>query len=238
MSRRGIALVGILAVPAVLIAAALWEAPRIEHDLTARSEQLLTDRGIAGVAVRFDGRDAVLAGPGVTDPVVALVAGQRGVRQVRVEDRQESVAVLRPELGYPSPSPVIERGSEVLPASRVARKIVEVLGPEGLRFDPGSTELTAAQGVALDRVAALLVPNPSIRLQVAGHTDAVQAGQLTKAELSRQRAAAVAGYLVARGVVAAAMAVEGYGDTRPVADNGTAAGRAANRRVEITVLGG
>jgi outer membrane protein OmpA-like peptidoglycan-associated protein len=243
MSRRGIALGGILAILAVLIAAR-WEGPRIEHGLTVRAQMLLVERGVSGVQVRFDGRDAVLAGPGVSDQVVALVAGQPGVRRVRVDQSvQRTAAVLQPAPGAPSspsatPSPGVERGSEKEPASRVARQIVELLGPDGLRFDPDSADLAAGRQAVLDRIAALLGANPTVRLQVSGYADVPPPAGGTALELSQRRAAAVADYLIAHGVAATVLTVAGYGDTRPVADNGTAEGRAANRRVEITVLGG
>jgi outer membrane protein OmpA-like peptidoglycan-associated protein len=241
MSRRGIALGGILAILAVLIAASLWEAPRIERGLTVRSERLLAQQGVSGVQVRFDGRDAVLAGPGVSDQVVALVAGQRGVRRVRIDrSGQHAAALPGPASGSPSavPSSIVERGSETQPASQVARQIVELLGPDGLRFDPDSADIDAGRRAELDQIARLLVANPTVRLEVSGHTDLAASGGLSAAELSRRRAAAVAAYLIAQGVDATVLTVAGYGDSRPVADNGTAAGRAANRRVEITVLGG
>jgi outer membrane protein OmpA-like peptidoglycan-associated protein len=236
MSRRGIALGGILAVAAMLLATTGWQAARIERGLTARSAQLLAERGISGVAVRFDGRDAVLSGPGVSDQVTALVGGQRGVRRVRVDRGRPPAAAVRPT--PPTTEPGSEPGSEALPASQVARQIVELLGPDGLRFDPGSVELAADRRAALDRIAGLLVANPTVRLQVSGYTDVPPPGGRTALDLSRRRAAAVADYLVAHGVAVTVLLVDGYGDTRPVADNGTAQGRAANRRVEITVLGG
>jgi outer membrane protein OmpA-like peptidoglycan-associated protein len=253
MARRGMALWGVLAVVAILFAAALWEAPRVESGLTLRTEQLLAERGVTGVEIRFDGRDAVLAGPGVSADVVALVAGQPGVRRVRVvPGAQRTAASSEPVLGaspaVPSagppagsssaPSPGPAAGSGPGPASRVARQIVELLGPDGLRFDPGSAALTAAQQPVLDQVAALLVANPTVRLLVSGYTDLPAPGGGSPLALSRQRAVAVADYLLAHRVAAAVLTVEAYGDTRPVAGNDTAAGRAANRRVEITVLGG
>jgi outer membrane protein OmpA-like peptidoglycan-associated protein len=242
MSRRGIALGGILAILVALILTPLWEAPRIERGLTVRSQQLLAEHGIAGVRLRFDGRDAILAGPGVSNRVVALVAGQPGVRRVRADHTsQRTVAILVPGLGASSPAvptSITGRGSEAQPASQVAQQIVELLGPDGLRFEPDSADLAADRRAALDQIAILLVANPTVRLQVSGYTDVPPSSGPSAIELSQRRAAAVAGYLIARGVAATVLTVAGYGDARPVADNSTAAGRAANRRVEITVLGG
>jgi outer membrane protein OmpA-like peptidoglycan-associated protein len=232
MSRRGIALAGILAALALLAGAALWEAPRIEHNLTVHAQRALAERGISGVTVRFDGRDAVIAGPGVTNFVIALVADQPGVRHVRVETSGRPAVTVRPQ---PTP-PLATSGSERLPASQVAQRIVEFLGPTGLRFDPGSAELSADRRAVLDQIAGLLVANPTVKLEIDGYTD-VPGGESGLA-LSRRRAAMVADYLTARGVRPAILTVAAYGDARQVGDNGTDAGRAANRRVELTVLGG
>jgi outer membrane protein OmpA-like peptidoglycan-associated protein len=197
----------------------------------------LADRGIAGVQVRFDGRDAVLSGAGVTDFAVAVVADQAGVHRVRVDRAgQRPVASLgpAPATGLPAGS---DAGTGKLPASQVAQRIVELLGPDGLRFPPGSAQLPADRQAVLGQIAELLVANPTVRLEVDGYTDLPPPGGTAQA-LSLTRAAGVADYLTARGVAPAVLTVAGYGDTRPVADNSTDAGRAANRRVEITVLGG
>ena len=73
-------------------------------------------------------------------------------------------------------------------------------------------------------------------MQVGGHTDNVgsPAGNQT---LSEQRANAVLGYLVGKGVPAAQLTAVGFGPTQPIADNTTADGRGSNRRIEFTVQG-
>jgi len=85
----------------------------------------------------------------------------------------------------------------------------------------------------LDGVAASLVDNPTVTVEVGGHTDNTgrRAPNLT---LSDARANAVRDYLIARGVQASQLTARGYGPDQPVSDNTTVAGRAANRRVELT----
>ncbi len=87
----------------------------------------------------------------------------------------------------------------------------------------------------LDNVAAVLRAQPRLRVQVEGHTDDVGNPVYNK-ELSRSRAAAVVHYLVAKGVEPARLRSVGYGEERPIADNKTPAGRAANRRVAFVIL--
>lgn len=99
-------------------------------------------------------------------------------------------------------------------------------------FETGRSVLRPASFAALDQVAASLVANPTIRIEVAGHTDAVGSDE-SNLRLSQQRADAVRAYLIEKGVAADRMTAQGYGETRPVASNATAEGRAQNRRVEL-----
>jgi outer membrane protein OmpA-like peptidoglycan-associated protein len=83
----------------------------------------------------------------------------------------------------------------------------------------------------LGELRDLLRADPGLRLRLVGHTDG-QAGPAVNLPLSQRRAAAVRGWLVAQGIEAARLAAEGRGQAEPIADNGTEAGRALNRRVE------
>jgi len=76
--------------------------------------------------------------------------------------------------------------------------------------------------------------NPTLKLKIEGHTD--NAGNDdANMKLSEDRAEAVKTYLVSKGISADRITAEGFGETMPIADNGTAAGRTKNRRVEIKV---
>jgi outer membrane protein OmpA-like peptidoglycan-associated protein len=77
---------------------------------------------------------------------------------------------------------------------------------------------------------------PSIQVKVEGHTDSTGSYE-TNQKLSLARAVTVRDYLVAQGVEASHIGVEGLGPDQPVADNATAEGRARNRRVEIILTG-
>jgi outer membrane protein OmpA-like peptidoglycan-associated protein len=105
----------------------------------------------------------------------------------------------------------------------------------GATFDFGSAELTPALEALLDTGAGILLRNPSVLMTIEGHTDSVGSDAFNLA-LSNARAQAGVDYLVALGVQPARLFAIGYGETRPIADNGTAAGRTQNRRLEF-VLG-
>jgi len=102
-------------------------------------------------------------------------------------------------------------------------------------FDTASTTLSPDSAAALDAAAAALEAAPDLRVEIAGHTDNVGEAAANQA-LSEGRAKSVAAALVARGIDGARMRAVGYGDQRPVGDNRTEAGRASNRRVEMTRL--
>jgi len=89
----------------------------------------------------------------------------------------------------------------------------------------------------LDNVAAVITSHPGLRIQVEGHTDN-QGDDAYNKDLSQRRAQAVVDYLGRKGVEVARLVAAGFGEERPLADNGTKAGRAQNRRVVFTILKG
>lgn len=103
---------------------------------------------------------------------------------------------------------------------------------EAVTFTAGRAELTPGARAALERVAGSLIGNPSVTVEVAGHTDNT-GRRATNLRLSQERANAVRAYLLQLGVPAEQVRARGYGPDRPVADNATAEGRALNRRVEL-----
>lgn len=107
---------------------------------------------------------------------------------------------------------------------------------EGVSFNVNSSQLTAASEDALNSAAAVLISRPGLQAEIAGHTDA-QGEAEYNLWLSQRRAEAVRQYLIGQGVDAARLTARGYGESEPLADNATAAGRRQNRRVELR-LGG
>jgi outer membrane protein OmpA-like peptidoglycan-associated protein len=106
---------------------------------------------------------------------------------------------------------------------------------QGVTFESGSARLQPGSYVELDSVAKVLEDNPSLRVEIGGHTD--NAGTpADNQHLSTLRAEAVRNYLVAKGVPFQQMIARGYGSTVPRTPDTTPQGRAANRRVEIRPL--
>jgi outer membrane protein OmpA-like peptidoglycan-associated protein len=99
-------------------------------------------------------------------------------------------------------------------------------------FATGKFILLSKSNKGLDEVAKLLNENTDLKLAIDGHTDDVGKDE-TNQLLSEKRAAAVKSYLVKKGVDESRLTVNGYGETKPIADNKTATGRQKNRRVEL-----
>ncbi|MFN0117050.1 MAG: OmpA family protein [Elusimicrobiota bacterium] len=106
---------------------------------------------------------------------------------------------------------------------------------EGVNFESGSDKLKAEGKVVLDKAAGVLEANPTVTVEVQGHTDNIGGTQLNQA-LSDKRAMSVKNYLVGKGIAADRLTSAGYGETRPLVDNKTKEGRAKNRRIEFKVL--
>lgn len=132
-------------------------------------------------------------------------------------------------------------GEETAPSGGIdGGRVIAILG--GGFFRSGQDGLSDEIERALERTLPEIVSHPGHRIVVEGHSDNVPVGRGEEKDfsdnrtLSRLRAEKVAGFLESQGVEAGRITVIGYGDTRPLAPNRTAEGRAENRRVEIRLL--
>lgn len=127
-----------------------------------------------------------------------------------------------------------EQLNSVLATSETARGLI--VNMSDVLFDTGKYTLKPDTKVALAKVSGILAAYPSLKLQVEGYTDAVGSDDYNQ-KLSENRAGSVKDFLVSQGVKMDSISAAGYGKSNPVADNGTAAGRAQNRRVQLVVSG-
>ena len=102
-------------------------------------------------------------------------------------------------------------------------------------FDVNKYELKPESQVELDRLVLLLQENPTLKIEISGHTDNVgkPSDNLT---LSNNRAKAVVNYLLGKQIAPGRLLAKGYGESRPIATNETEEGRAQNRRTEVKIL--
>lgn len=106
---------------------------------------------------------------------------------------------------------------------------------DNIFFDVASSELVDMSHVELDKLVDLLGKNPSLRVEIGGHTDNV-GSEADNQKLSEARAKAVYDYLVAHGIDPARLSFAGFGASQPVADNATPEGRQLNRRTVMRIL--
>lgn len=114
-------------------------------------------------------------------------------------------------------------------------KAILVNLPDGVTFDVGSSTLKPEFRATLDKVAESLIQYPNSLIDVYGHTDLTGSDAFNQT-LSESRARTVANYLISKGVPAARVRSQGFGETMPATTNDTADGRAKNRRVEIKIV--
>lgn len=156
----------------------------------------------------------------------AALDGAVAVQQDRIEAaRAKEAALARKEAE-------LTAGATLPPARQESRG--EVFTLAGSAFASGQAELTPEAAASVRALGIYLAALPGGAIQVVGHTDSQGAAAANQA-LSERRAQQVRATLVAAGVERARISASGVGAAQPVADNGTAAGRAKNRRVEVIV---
>jgi outer membrane protein OmpA-like peptidoglycan-associated protein len=190
-----------------------------EEQTSKTTKGALIGAGIGAVVGLISGDDAVerrqhaLIGAGLG----ALAGGAVGAYQ----DKQE--AQLRAEL----------EGTGVS-VHRVGDNITLNM-PGNVTFATNSSDLSPAFFDVLNSVGKVLGEFDKTVVEVAGHTDSTGTDAYNQA-LSERRAGSVASYLQGRGVISQRLITVGMGESRPIADNSSDAGRQANRRVEITMV--
>jgi len=132
------------------------------------------------------------------------------------------VEALDPIAALPTPEECVER----INAAIAERKIT---------FAPGSSEIDADALDTIDKVAEALKECQTVQMEIGGHTDS-QGRESMNERLSQERANAVLNAIMARRVLTSNLIAKGYGETRPIADNGSDDGREANRRIEFQLI--
>lgn len=106
---------------------------------------------------------------------------------------------------------------------------------ENCNFDNGKATLQESAYTVLDELVSYLKRKDDERIELGGHTDNVGSAA-SNLKLSLDRANTVKDYLVSKGIEETRIIAKGYGSTKPIADNKSAAGKAENRRTEVTIL--
>ena len=167
-------------------------------------------------------REAALA----SDKKSQEMAEQARLARESAQRAEEERAKMRTEL--------VRQFNIVLATRETARGLI--VNMSDVLFDTGRHTLKPGAREKLSKVAGIILGHPGLKIEVEGHTD-ITGGPAINQPLSERRADTVRSYLVAQGVSADSITAHGFGDSMPVADNATAAGRQANRRVDLVVSG-
>ena len=187
--------------------------------------------GLLGAAVGAGAAGALVneyeAGNGGSDEEVVASAVGAGV----------GGAVLGTLLGHMICDPQKEAPAPPLPVAtpRPAPLPKKISLSADALFDFDSAKLRPLGKQKVEELVEGLKENPSVRVLVEGHTCSIGTEKYNQ-KLSERRANAVRDYMVSLGIGASRITTRGYGESKPIESNNTAAGRAKNRRVDITTL--
>ena len=121
------------------------------------------------------------------------------------------------------------------PAERTALKEGQTITIEKLQFSSQSAEISSESFQSLDKIYDILNTNQNLIVEIGGHTNLIIADEVGIG-LSLKRANAVAEYLVNKGIDRKRLQTKGYGGTKPIMNETTAAANKANQRVEIKII--
>ena len=181
---------------------------------------------VAGAAIHDGGGDA---GAGIAGGAVGSVLGAIGSYYLckALEEEPAPKPAPTPE---PTPKPTPVPTPTPMPEPDPCQERVSF---GGVNFDFDKATVRDDAKPTLDRWAARLMECSNVSVAVSGHTDSVGADSYNQ-QLSERRANAVRDVLIADGVAGDRLTATGYGASMPVASNADAAGRAQNRRIELT----
>jgi outer membrane protein OmpA-like peptidoglycan-associated protein len=139
-----------------------------------------------------------------------------------------------PAPARPTPPPPPPRRVTPPPPPAVVEPAERTIILENILFDFDKTAVKPAMARILDRLVTFLNEERRKTIHLEGHTDSVGPEQYNQG-LSKRRAGSVKNYVTQKGVDASRVTVEGFGETKPIADNKTRDGRSRNRRVEVKI---
>lgn len=174
-------------------------------------------KGLPAGRAELDGKRIVLTGEVVSDAIKSAIGSavkQQVGADIEVDNRLTVAAA------------VVQK-----------RKLDDMLRGKTIEFETGSAIITVLGRKLLDETVPVIQEDRATRIEVAGHTDNVGDAPSNK-RLSDLRANSVLAYLVAKGVARDRLSARGYGQEKPIADNGTVDGRARNRRIDFHVQEG
>jgi OmpA-OmpF porin, OOP family len=207
-----------------------------ENVFTAtRTDEKLPDGWPERVLAGLDSLSLLHTGTLLVQPDMVVVTGVAGA-----QDAQDHISrILSDKLGKGQAFSIkvtYDKRFDPLaslptPAECIA-EIKAAIAAKKISFDPGKDTIAPGSAPTIDRIAAEVKKCPTVAMEIGGYTDSQGSPEMNLA-LSQARANAVLSALSTRRVDTGKLTAKGYGETNPIADNGTDAGREANRRIEF-----
>ena len=202
------------------------------------SAQIIDDPDDPLSALEIDGTDDPLKGKRDLDETITAHLGLDVQSPYLAAPAKPESSASHPD-AFPStstasakPEPMAPPRQSLSQTNSVQQALAKLLAHPPIRFQTRSDILDADSRVYLDMLARKLSEYSTARVSIEGHTDS-QNRLGNNQQLSEMRAQAVKRHLEQQGVSASRLTAQGYGDSRPIAGNDTADGRARNRRIEL-----
>lgn len=166
------------------------------------------------------------------------ISGQTGAKdaQARItrilSSNLESGAAYQLDVAYVE---ALDPASSIPTPQNCIKMITDAGARRKITFAPSSTDFESEAVETIDSIAEILRDCTSVRIEIGGHTDS-QGRDTMNDQLSQARADAVLNAIMARRVLVSNLTAKGYGETQPIADNDSDAGREANRRIEFRLV--
>lgn len=204
----------------------------------ARLDENLPDRWSLRILTALDGLSRLKNGLVVVTPTLISISGKTG----NTDSSAEIARIFANQLGDTEQFEIdIEYVEALDPIASLPTPdeceagVTEILKTRKINFEPGSDKPDSEAGAILNDIADVLRECEELKMEIGGHTDSQGREEMNQA-LSQRRAQAVLNALRERQILTASFTAMGYGETQPIADNDTAEGREANRRIEIKLI--
>lgn len=211
-----------------------------EKDLELQPEKVRIFLDVADIKNNSKIRSKIIIRNKSRDEVIEAYGNE--FVQLRAGDRYEIESTSKD--GYAFNSTTIdlttETGAQIAAETKVGMKLTKLekdakLTLKNINFESNSVQLSEGSYTELLRVVKLMIENPSLKVEVAAHTDDVGSAQYNTI-LSDRRAQSVVDYLIDNQVASSKFVAKGYGESVPLLTNDSDENRARNRRVELKIL--
>lgn len=213
----------------------LYEAARPHVMMIVKGKVTADDGDLEGATVEIRDTSTKVIATGI---VSANTGNYAVATEVKKDDPQPIIVTVKKE-GHSYDSQVItpEQMQESIVTKDAEVKAIEpgkVCDLRDIYYETNSYTLTHASRVVLALFIEFLKDNPTVKVEIQGHTDNIGNDDANQ-KLSEQRAKAVYDYVIGKGIPANRLRYKGYGESQPIADNNTAIGRAKNRRTVFLI---